>query len=111
MIPKKVDSIGADELHTIILFEADFNFTNKAIGKKTAKRAEQNKEGFAEEQGGSRKNFRAVELALNKVLTYNQLRQLKWPGVLCSNDLKSCYDRIVHYIASLYVWLQEELSV
>jgi hypothetical protein len=35
------------------------------------------------------------------VLTYDQLRQLKWPGVLCSNYLKSCYDRIVHYIASL----------
>jgi hypothetical protein len=101
MIPKKVDSIRADELRTIVLFEADFNFTNKAIGKKTAKRAEQNKEGFAEEQGGSHKNFRAVELALNKVLTYDQLRQLKWPGALCSKDLKSCYDRIVHSIASL----------
>jgi hypothetical protein len=50
--------------------EADFNFTNKAIGKKTAEWAKQNKEGFAEEQGGSRKNFRAVEVALNKVLTY-----------------------------------------
>jgi hypothetical protein len=45
------------------------------ILKKTVKRAEQNKEGFAEEQeGGSRKNFRVVELALNKVLTYNQLQ-------------------------------------
>jgi hypothetical protein len=31
----------------------------------------------------------------------DQLRLLKWPGVLCSNDMKSCYDRIVHAVASL----------
>jgi hypothetical protein len=97
MIPKKVDSIRADELRTIVLFEADFNFTNKDVGRKTARRAEENYNGFAEEQGGSRNNFRAVELALNKVLTYDHLRQLKWPGALCSNDLKS----IVHSFASL----------
>jgi hypothetical protein len=40
-------------------------------------------------------------LALNKVLTCNLLRQLKWPGVLSSTDFKSCYDRIIHAIASL----------
>jgi hypothetical protein len=68
---------------------------------KTAKRAKQNKEAFTKEPGGSRKHFRVVELALNKVLTYNQLWKLKWPGVLCSNDLQSCYDQIVHSIASL----------
>jgi hypothetical protein len=41
------------------------------------------------------------------VLTYDQLRQLKWPGVLCLNDLKSCYDQIVHSaIASLCLQCQ-----
>jgi hypothetical protein len=56
---------------------------------------------MAKEQGGSRKNYRAVELGLNKCLTMDQLRLLKWPGILCSNDMKSCYDRIVHAVASL----------
>jgi hypothetical protein len=31
MLPKKIDSIRADELRTIVLFEADFNFINKYI--------------------------------------------------------------------------------
>jgi hypothetical protein len=31
----------------------------------------------------------------------DQLRQLKWPRILCSNDMKSCYGRIVHAVPSL----------
>jgi hypothetical protein len=39
--------------------------------------------------------------ALNKVLTYDILRQKRIPAALCSNDAVSCYDRIVHAVASL----------
>jgi hypothetical protein len=46
MIPKKVDSIRADELRTIVLFEPDFNFTNKDVGRKTARRAESLPDGL-----------------------------------------------------------------
>jgi hypothetical protein len=56
---------------------------------------------MAQELGGSRKNHRAVEVGLNKCLTMDQLRLLKWPGVLCSNNMKSCYDHIAHAVASL----------
>jgi hypothetical protein len=83
-----------------VLFEADFNFTNKAVGKKVGTRAEAH-HGMAKEQEGSRKNHRVVEIGLNKCLTMDQLRQLKWPKILCSNDMKSCYDPIVHAVASL----------
>jgi hypothetical protein len=97
---KKSNSFRVDKLRTIVLFEADFNFTNKSISKKVATRAEAT-QGLAEEQFGSRKRHRAIELSLNKCLTMDILRQEKRPGVLCSNDLKSCYDRIVHTVASL----------
>ncbi len=97
---KKANSFHVSKLRTIVLFEADFNFTNKAVGRKVGARAEAH-QGMAKEQGGSRKNHRAVEIGLNKCLTMDQLRQLKWPGILCSNDMKSCYDRIVHAVASL----------
>jgi hypothetical protein len=56
---------------------------------------------MAKEQGGSRKNHHAVAIGLNKYLRMDRLRQLKWPGILCSNDIKSCYGRIVHPVASL----------
>jgi hypothetical protein len=98
---KKANSSHVSKLRTIIvLFEVDFNFTNKAVGKKVGTRAEAH-HGMAKERGGSRKNHRAVEIRLNKCLTMDQLRQLKWPEILCSNDMKSCYGRIVHTVASL----------
>ena len=43
----------------------------------------------------------AIDQSLNKRLTYDIIRQKKRPGALCSNDAKSCYDRIVHSVASL----------
>jgi hypothetical protein len=52
---------------------------------------------------GSRKRHRAIEQALNKRLTFDLLRQLKWLGIMVPNDLKSCYDRICYLIASLYM--------
>jgi hypothetical protein len=97
---KKANSFHVSKLRTIVLFEAAFNFTNKAVGWKVGIRAEAHG-GMAQEQGGSHKNHQAFELGLNKCLTMGQLRFLKWPGVLCSNDMKSCYDRIVHAVASL----------
>jgi hypothetical protein len=83
-----------------VLFEADFNFTNKAVGKKVGTRAEAH-HGMAKEQGGSRKNHRAVKIGVNKCLTMDQLRQFKWLGILCSNNMKSCCDHIVHAVTSL----------
>ena len=69
---KKANSFHVSKLPTIVLFEADFNFTNKAVGKKVGTRAETH-QGMAKEQGGSRKNHRAVEIGLNKCLTLDQL--------------------------------------
>jgi hypothetical protein len=54
----------------------------------------------AKERYGSRKNKAAIEQCLNKRLTFDLTRQLKRPLAMCSNDAKSCYDRIVHSVAS-----------
>jgi hypothetical protein len=56
---------------------------------------------LAKEQYGSRKQHRAIDLALNKVLTNNILRQVKCIGAICSDDAKACYDLIGHAQASL----------
>ena len=56
---------------------------------------------LAQEQFGSRKTLSSVDQSLNKRLTFDLMRQLKRPGALCSNDAKSCYDRVVHSIASI----------
>ena len=56
---------------------------------------------LAQEQFGSRKTLSSVNQSLNKRLTFDLLQQLKRPGALCANDAKSCYDRVVHSIASI----------
>jgi hypothetical protein len=55
----------------------------------------------AKEQYGSRKNKAAIKQCLNKRLTFDLARQLKRPLAMYPNGAKSCYDRIVHSVASL----------
>ena len=62
---KKANSYRVDKLRTIELFEADFNFINKAVSRKLARMAEKTK-SLAIEQYGSRKNHRSIEHVLNK---------------------------------------------
>ena len=56
---------------------------------------------LAREQYGSRKNKTAIECALNKRLIFDILRQTKLPAGICSCDLHSCYDRVVHSFAPI----------
>jgi hypothetical protein len=100
MIPKKPGIRHINTLRAILLFEADFNQNNKRLGREMIFRAE--KFGaVAREQFGSRKHMSAIDQSLNKALTFDIWRQLRQSGALCSNDAKSCYDRIVHNCASI----------
>ena len=56
---------------------------------------------LAREQYGSRQGMTAIECALNKRLMYDISRQTKRTMGMCSCDLKSCYDRILHNFASI----------
>ena len=100
-LQKKANSLRIDKLRTIVLFEADFNFVNKFISRKIAKKAEANHECFADEQYGSRKDRRAIDQALNKRLCFDILRLTRRAGAVAITDLKSCYDRVCHSIASM----------
>ena len=100
MIPKKADSISVEKLRIIVLFHALFNQANKSIGRLLTRHAELYNQ-IPWEAFGSRRHHRASECALNKVLTTDIWRQTRRCGALCSNDAKSCYDRIAHNIAIL----------
>jgi hypothetical protein len=100
MIRKKAQIDSVTGLRTVVLTEADFNFNNKILGKMTLDHAGKTRT-LAKEQYGSRKGKRAIDQAIHKCLTYDILRQMRAPGALCSNDAKSCYDRIVHSVAML----------
>ena len=100
MIPKKAKSLRPEKLRLIQLYEPDFNHQNKLIGKIAMFNGEETK-ALAPEQYGSRKKHRAVDQALNKVLLFDSLRYERRAAVLCSNDAKSCYDRVTHVAAYL----------
>ena len=100
MLQKKAKVELVNQMRTIVLTEADFNFNNKVLGRMTLQMAEEAK-AIPKEQYGSRKGHSAIDHAINKRLLYDILRQKRCPGVLCSNDAKSCFDRIIHSIAML----------
>lgn len=56
---------------------------------------------LAPEQYGSRKHMSTSQASVNNRLMYDIKRQTKQGGIICTNDAKSCYDRLVHSILSL----------
>jgi hypothetical protein len=102
LIEKKPGVYTVDKLRPIVLFDVVANHAYKHLGRCMMSLAEAH--GIiAPEQAGSRKLFQASYVALNKMLTYDISRQLRKPMALCSSDAKSCYDRIVHSVASLSI--------
>lgn len=99
-LEKKQGVIDVDRLRIILLFDAEFNFTNKLTGRRMMQFAERHNL-IAPEQFGSRAGHSAIDHALNKRLTFDFWRLKKENATLCSNDAKGCYDRIVHSVASI----------
>jgi hypothetical protein len=100
MIMKKSGVTDLSGLRTIVLFPVDCNFAFKHVGRSMLVVAEKTG-ALAPGQYGSRKRHKAMDLAVNKVLTFDILRQLKRAGTICSNDAKSCYDLIGHTQAAM----------
>ena len=100
IIPKEHGNYRINRLRTILLYEADYNYNNKVLGRRMMHHAEAHNI-LAPEQYGSRKNITAIVCALNKRLMFDILRQTKTPAGICSCDLHSCYDRVIHPFASV----------
>lgn len=100
MIPKKINSYIADEMRLLNLMEPCFNHYNGLLARRFMARAEKH-QLIAKEQFGSRKNHSAIIHATNKVLTFDYMRALRRPGIICANDAKGCYDRIILVVAFL----------
>ena len=100
LIPKKTTSSAIEKLRIIVLFHALFNMNNKRIGREMVANAERLNQ-IPWEVYGSRKRHRSIECAANKVFTTDIARQEHRSMALCSNDAKSCFDRILHAIATI----------
>ena len=99
-ILKKSAVYDVEKMRTIQLMPAAFNMNNKKTGREVMENAEKF-DLLPDEQAGSRKNHRSNLTALNKVLANDIIRARKLPSVIIFNDAKSCYDRIVLWVAAL----------
>jgi len=100
MLEKLAGNDNVEKLQIIMLFEANFNNNNKWLGRVMMQIAEENNL-LAPEQYRSWKYKSAIIQCLNKRLFYNYHQFMQFPAALCSNDAKSCYDRIVLIIVAL----------
>ena len=99
-IEKEPGNHKVDKMRTIQLMNSEFQANNKKIGREVMASAEQN--GWLPTgQHGSRKRHQAATLALCKRILWDILRMRRAAAGWCSNNAKSCYDRIVHWVARL----------
>ena len=97
-IEKKPGEIRVSKMRTIQLMNSESNANNKKIGREAMYFAEDNSI-IPPGQCGSRKNLQAMDLAVSKRLTWDLLRTQRRSAGWISNDAKSCFDRIVHWVA------------
>ena len=100
MLEKVRNNFNVEKLRAIALLNSMFNHNNKALGRHMMSFAEQH--GLvAKEQFGSRHGKSCIDQMLNKIFTSDIWRQQRSSGAICSSDLKSCYDRVVHSVATM----------
>ena len=101
MLEKVKGNINVEKLRGILLMEADYKFVSKLLIGVRLMNSKENRNGFSEELGGTRKRHEAANIVLNRRITSDILRQLRRPGTITGVDAASCYDRIVHSLVIL----------
>jgi len=96
---KNERKLWCGEIHIILVFEVDFNQLNRFIGKEMMQQAEMT--GLvAGEQYSSRNGKSTSNQSLNKRLAFNIIWQTRRAAIICSSNVKLCYDHIVHQIVA-----------
>ena len=102
MLEKEPGNPLLHRLRIICLYEADYNLYLKQMWAKRAVRHAEDHNCLGNEQGGSRPNRSAINVANMKALTYAFARLSKTGLGTFNNDAKSCFDRIMAAIALIY---------
>ena len=99
-IEKKPGVFLAKLMRTIQMMDAELQANNKLVGKEAMKSAEAHRL-IPKGQCGSRKRHQAIDLALSKTLVWDQLILRHQAAGWILNDAKSCFDRVVHWVAQV----------
>ena len=80
--------------------DAEYNMTNKYVGRRTLAHAEK-ANTISPNQYGSRKHHKYINAIVNKVILNDVLRQKRRAGAISMNNARGCYDRIIHSVTIL----------
>ena len=94
MLEKTAGVIKVEKLRAILLMEADFNFFNGLMFAGRMMHQAELHNRIPQECYGSRKNHEAIDMAVNRRLVADLLRQKRNAGAIASVDAESCYDCI-----------------
>ena len=97
-IEKKAGDFRLSKMRTIQLMNSEAQANNKKAGRAAMRYAEEHSL-IPDGQCGSRKRHQAIDLALSKRLVWDLLILQRRAAGWISNDAKSCFDRVVHWVA------------
>jgi hypothetical protein len=90
-----------NKLRVIHIYEADWSLIQRFyVAYKLSKKAS-DENTVTTEQAGARPERSAIELALNRVLTYETIRNQQLTGAIMYNYAKACYDRVIENFSNL----------
>ena len=97
---KKAHQFHVDTMRCIQLMDAEFNMTNKHVGRQTLAHGEKVK-AITPDQYGSRKNHKCINCVTNKFLLNDLFCHKRIAATWGMNNARGCYNQIVHFIAIL----------
>jgi len=100
-LEKKPGNPIIDSLHTLHLFEADYNLLLKWHSSLGFMPKSEIHHRILESQGGGRAGHSAIDLACKKVVTYNYLHVTHTDAVDVSIDVARCFDNMVEACENL----------
>jgi hypothetical protein len=90
-----------NKLRVIHIYEADWSLIQRFYVAHKLSNIASNEKTVTMEQAGGRPGRSSIELATNRVLQYEIIRQQRLTAAVMYNDAKACYDRIVKNFSNL----------
>jgi hypothetical protein len=98
------------KLRVIQIYEADWSLIQRFYVAHKLTSVATLKGTTTTEQAGGRPGRSSIELAINRVITYETIRLQRLIGAVLYNDAKACYDRIIENISNMSL-LREGLPI
>jgi len=95
LLEKDAGNPQIDQLHTIHLYEANYNLILKWFSSQGFILKSKKAHRINDSQGGGRPRHSAIDLAITKVLSYKIAETLQLRVIIINNDATACFDQML----------------